>query len=353
MTDSAALGWGADTADASWSPAGEAREAARALLAAVRAGEHAGPVPLAGAHLVGADLSGLDLTQADLTGANLSRADLTGAVLLGARMRDAVLHESKLTDAELTAADLTGANLEDTTGERVGLGGARLAGARLGGARLHHSTLTSADLTDALLTRADLRHSRLREATLAGADLVGADLREADLGGARLPGARLDEADLRGSSLTGVTGFEEASWIGADLRDINFSGAYLLRRFAMDQNFLHEFRGRGRAAEWVYRLWWVTSDCGRSMVRWSVMIVIQVLAFAGLYTLVGVDYGPNATALSPVYFSVVTITTLGFGDVLPTTTSGQCVTMLEVVTGYIMLGGLLSVFSGKMARRSE
>ena len=49
----------------------------------------------------------------------------------------------------------------------------------------------------------------------------------------------------------------------------------------------------------------------------------------------------------------VTLTTLGYGDVLPKTPTAQVLAMLEVVTGYVMLGGLLSIFSSKMARRAD
>ncbi len=54
------------------------------------------------------------------------------------------------------------------------------------------------------------------------------------------------------------------------------------------------------------------------------------------------------------YFSVVTFTTLGFGDVTPKSDSviAQCWIMLEVILGYIMLGGLISIFAEKLARRS-
>jgi len=68
---------------------------------------------------------------------------------------------------------------------------------------------------------------------------------------------------------------------------------------------------------------------------------------------VGVDYGPHPTSLSNLYLSVVTLTTLGFGDVIPETVWGQVVVMIEVITGYIMLGGLLSILSNKMARRAD
>jgi voltage-gated potassium channel Kch len=54
-----------------------------------------------------------------------------------------------------------------------------------------------------------------------------------------------------------------------------------------------------------------------------------------------------------IYFSVVTLTTLGYGDIVPSSTAAQVLCMVEVFMGYVMLGGLLSIFSNKMARRAE
>ena len=141
--------------------------------------------------------------------------------------------------------------------------------------------------------------------------------------------------------------------IGADVREIDFTGAHLCRRFILDQNYLAEFRSKSRANLWLYWTWWLTSDCGRSILRWALCTGVLVMAFAGLYMLVDVDYGPHETVLSPFYFSVVTLTTLGFGDVLPTSIGAQLITMTEVAIGYMALGGLLSIFSNKMARRAE
>jgi hypothetical protein len=53
-----------------------------------------------------------------------------------------------------------------------------------------------------------------------------------------------------------------------------------------------------------------------------------------------------------IYFSVVTFTTLGFGDVTPINTAGEVLLTIEVILGYIMLGGLISIFANKLARRS-
>ena len=56
--------------------------------------------------------------------------------------------------------------------------------------------------------------------------------------------------------------------------------------------------------------------------------------------------------LTPFYYSIVTYTTLGFGDVIPQNKLGQCVVIMEVVAGYLTLGLLVSILANKVARRS-
>ena len=62
-----------------------------------------------------------------------------------------------------------------------------------------------------------------------------------------------------------------------------------------------------------------------------------VALFGGLFYLVEVDYGDHPTFLSPIYYSVVTITTLGYGDVVLT---GQWRTLasIQAANGVIMFG---------------
>jgi len=68
---------------------------------------------------------------------------------------------------------------------------------------------------------------------------------------------------------------------------------------------------------------------------------------------VDIDYGDFETPLSPLYFSVVTLTTLGYGDALPASTAAQVLVMAEVIIGYCMLSGLLSIFATRMGRRAD
>jgi hypothetical protein len=61
---------------------------------------------------------------------------------------------------------------------------------------------------------------------------------------------------------------------------------------------------------------------------------------------------PEWPGLSFIYYSIVTFTTLGFGDIYPKPGWLQFWVALEVILGYIMLGGLISILANKLARRS-
>jgi uncharacterized protein YjbI with pentapeptide repeats len=306
-----------------------------------------------GASLPGADLTGLQLSGADFSGADLSGAKLSGAMLFKATCVGASMVGADLEGTELSGADLSQANLESAKAKKAGLGLAVLRDARLFSADLEEATLTKADLSGVDARCARLNGARIREANLTGSDLTAADLRGADLSLSHLGRAVFNNADLRESRLRAVDSFETAEWIGADIRDINFAGAYRLRRHLVDENYLWEFRKSSKLSAIIYHIWKLTSNCGRSLLQWSAWIVVLILLFAWLYSMVGVDFGPETSWVAPLYYSVVTLTTLGYGDIVPVTSTARIVAMIQVSLGYVMLGGLLSIFANKMARRGE
>lgn len=306
-----------------------------------------------GARLVGADLLGANLEGRDLSDADLSGANLRGANLRGANLSGAILCSADLEGADLSRADLRGADLSECQAREVGLGHADLRDATLFGANLEHACLIEADLSQADLRTSNLSKARLCRANLSRVDCGRADLSAADLDSAIVSGASFVETDLRRSRLRALREFGSASFLRCDVRDVDFSGAYLLRRHIVDENYLDEFRNRSRVNRVVYTLWWLTSDCGRSLTRWGAFTALITMAFAWAYVFVSIDYGSHETWVSPLYFSVVTLTTLGFGDVLPASAPAQLLVMGQVAVGYMMLGGLISIFANKMARRGE
>jgi len=311
------------------------------------------PTDLRGIDLAREDLSGLDLSRCDLSGAHLAQANLGQANLSFCTLQGTVLFEADLTGAELLSADLTGADLNQSVADRAGFGGANLSGALGVSARFEGATFSKATLVDADLRGARLADARMQTADLTDANFAKADLRHVDMQESEVHGADFTDADLRGARLKRISGFERAAWIGTDVRDVDFCGAYLVRRHIMDENYLFEFRQRNRLSAMLYTVWSVTSDCGRSFTRWALCAVAIAVAFGLAYTQVDLDYGDHQTWLSSMYYSVVTLTTLGYGDVLPASVPAQILAVAEVMLGYVVLGGLLSIFANKMSRRAE
>jgi len=299
------------------------------------------------------DLKGLNLTEANFIEADLSGADLSGANLFKADFSKATLVNAILNDAELTGSNLTEANMEAAHAERAGLGMAILKNIRMFNAVLTDATLTKTDLTGADLRHANLCRVRMREALLHNADCTGVDFRGADISLSNVAGAIMNNADLRDTRLGRISGYKEAEWYGVDIRNINFSGAYQLRRFVIDENYLKEFRDVSKLNYMIYRIWSATSDCGRSLLLWFLWTLGIILLFSILFAFCGVDYGKYDNWIGPFYYSVVTITTLGYGDVVPATPVARMIAVCEVSIGYIMLGGLLAIFTTKMARRGD
>ncbi len=325
------------------------------------------------ANLIEANLERANLIEANLENANLERANLREADLTGANFIKANLIWVNLTRANLRGASLRGANLVEANLEKANLVVAKLRGAKLRGANLRGAYLSWANLREANLEKANLVEANLEKANLRGAYLI-----EADFSWASFSGADLSCANLRGANLEGAN-FGRANINKTDLSYVNmekariYSVSYkkepncigvtgyesdtisaLFKKIIKDQNFLSEFKIKNPITYW---LWKITCNCGRSFSLWAFWSVLLAMSFAYIFTYrLGADhfYIPHIPFNfgTMAYYSVVTFTTLGFGDVIPTTQVAAYWVMAEVILGYIMLGGLISIFANKVARQS-
>ncbi len=132
----------------------------------------------------------------------------------------------------------------------------------------------------------------------------------------------------------------------------------IFSRKAKDDLYLLRFQKKHPK---LFYLWWIFADCGRSLWRWATWSLIFAIYFAFNFFLIDYSFTDafkfnspliEKSFLSYVYYSVVTFTTLGFGDITPIVATAQKWVMAEVITGYIMLGGLISILANKLARRS-
>jgi len=298
--------------------------------------------------LSGLDLSGYDLSFANMNLVNLSKANLSYAILHGASLEKSILDE-----CEFIGSDLSHACLNECSAKMAGFGGANLSHASMINADLSESVFSRSTLVLADLRASNLTRVRLSEADLSGAVFTRANLEKSDLKHSNVENTNFELANMQGCRLLGIQNFKAADWIGTDIRGLDLRGAYLVRRYIADENYLFEFQSQSRLNKITYWIWWVTSDCGRSLFRWLVWLVGATLLFASIYTVVDINYGANKTWFSSIYFSFVTLTTLGYGDAVPASLAGQIFVTLQAITGYMGLGGLLSILGNKMARRAE
>ena len=308
---------------------------------------------LRGITLINEDLSHLDLSGYDFSYANLSRSNLIGTSFSYAVFHRSSLEQTVLDECEFIGADLTFANLNECSAKQSGFGGSDLSHASMINADLNDATLSKSVLVHADLRAANLKDARLSEADLTHAIFTRAKLVNSDLKHSNVINTNFELADMQGTRLLSIKNFKKAKWIGADIRGLDLRGAYLVRRYIADENYLFEFKMTSPFHKVLYYLWWASSDCGRSLFRWFVWLFCATLFFAAVYTQVDIDYGEHITWFSPIYFSFVTLTTLGYGDAVPSSFAGQLFVTLQAITGYMGLGGLLSILGNKMARRAE
>jgi uncharacterized protein YjbI with pentapeptide repeats len=324
------------------------------------------------ADLTGMSLDGVNFNDALLNGANLSCTSMDHAQLVRATLNDADLTDAKLKNANLTRANLTKANLAFANLEDVMLPYARLVEANLSAANL-----AQAHAEDACFHSANLSYASLKKAVLSCSDFRHASLIEADLTGANISSLNLESANVS------LVKYDQATFLKT-LRESRYRlGAFWKRRFdfilgttirckgthaaacfgsqrfklfLQDQDYLEEMMSTKGGTFWCF-IWWVFADCGRSLMRWAGWSVLIALAFGIIYWLMGPNffrmYHLEFSFLNLLYYSIVTFTTLGFGDIAPITTTAAFVVSLEVILGYVMLGGLISIFSGKLSRRSS
>lgn len=308
---------------------------------------------LRGITIYNEDLSGLDLSEYDFSYANLNGSIFARANFSMSKFHHATLEKTDLDHCEFMGADLTYAVLNECSARQGGFGGADLSYAGMINSNLSEATLSHSKFIHCDARAANLSKARLSQSDLSYAVFTRANLLECDLKDSDVKHTNFELADMRGARLMSVKNFETSNWVRVDIRDIDLRGAYLVRRFIADENYLYEFRTRSKLNLYVYHIWKLTSDCGRSLTRFSACILVITLFFATLYGVVDINFGDNKTWFSSIYFSIVTLTTLGYGDVLPNSLAGQMIVTLHALVGFTGLGGMLSILGNKLARRAD
>ena len=229
-------------------------------------------------------------------------------------------------------------------------------------APLRDAPLEKAAFTFAHLEKADLLGGQLKNAYFGGTHLEEACLNFANIEGTRFIGTHIENTEFKYAICDGSTQIincfmnKKSDLRGVALDNIQWSpglkqlAEYNNRRL----NWIDWYKAHP-ALKWPFKAFWYFSDYGRSgtqVMKWfcyfSVLFAWAYFCWPemtqGLY-----HEGMPAYIIvfRAVYFSVVTMTTLGFGDIHanPLNFWGHILLMIQVILGYVILGALVTRLS--------
>lgn len=112
----------------------------------------------------------------------------------------------------------------------------------------------------------------------------------------------------------------------------------------------HHFRAE-YGHYFLYKFLEASSDYGTSFLRWGVTSIVFIGLFALTFALLDL-FGNVALKVGHwydfIYFSTTTFTTLGYGDIVPTSFIGKVIANIEAFTGFVMLGTFIGLIQKKL-----
>lgn len=361
---------------------------------------------LADVDLWNADLADADFRNADLADAYLVNADLTGVFLQEADLSNAYLQNVDLIGAFLEDADLAGADLQDAD-----LADAYLWDTDLADATLRYADLTDTDLIGVTARRTNLENARLDESDLENANLGLAALHDAQIRDVPInegttfadDHSNIGPYERRADWITEIYHRDDGPWwvrwLPAPLRMVRNRRhtepeplSKAVRTYREIQRLLRENSMPARAPAFYVRekharrkqalaeqnrLRWLRLSAARWVTLygespWRVAFTSLgiILLFGVLYPLLGgvtVETAaptheflqplagvslpqPIETLLMNLYFSAVTFTTLGYGDIQPASPGSQALAAAESLVGAAMIALLVALLGRRLMR---
>lgn len=79
------------------------------------------------------------------------------------------------------------------------------------------------------------------------------------------------------------------------------------------------------------------------------MLLLVTIFGSVLYVVEGPEHGFTSIPLS-IYWAVVTLTTVGYGDISPKTAVGQTIASMVMITGYSIIAVPTGIFTSELAK---
>ena len=307
--------------------------------------------------LFGANFRGANLPteKGALSGRRFPRSDFSGVDLAGRDFSEADLGGADLSETDLREADFSGANLQN---------------ANLTDANARGATFEDANLENSQLTRTNLRNASIENAALYEVSFSDTWInRSTDLG--NLCRYEAEEQAIERDERT-IRHHEASAWTYRALQQLCAENALPTdnRRFYVREKEArrklawetHEYSSAIKAelSRWVM-------EHGSDPWRVVGVSAVIILLYGALYPLVGgikdtatgnvigffsADVPTDAPVwyftgpfLKGIYFSVVTFTTLGYGDIQPLGRWARFLATTEAVMGSVLLAMLVFVLS--------
>lgn len=210
------------------------------------------------------------------------------------------------------------------------------------------SEFIGANFFNSKILYSNLSNAILDDCNFEGCNLTMASFKNSSLEYANFKNVWLTDVVFTNANLGYVSYNNKTDFQNVDVNSFQGSSNPLFINFLQRKHYLKNFKHKNKI---TYYIWWLISDCGQSFFRWFLWSLAICLlcgyiysSFPSSFTIVNER---KNTGFTFYYYSVVTFTTLGFGDVVPVNLLGEIIVSMEVILGYIMLGGLISIFSDK------
>ena len=221
---------------------------------------------------------------------------------------------------------------------------------------LSYSHFSGAHFISSVFTNAEILYSEFSDTVLDDCDFSGTNLNMTDFIHCRLENANfrdawINEVSFEDSDLGYVKFNRGTDFANIDLSKVRGSSNPLFVSFIRRKHYLKHFKEQGLRNKILYYVWLVISDCGQSLFRWSAVSLLICILFGILYSTFASSFfisnNRHPDGFTFYYYSVVTFTTLGFGDIVPKDLWAEIAVTAQVIMGYVMLGGLISIFATK------
>lgn len=306
---------------------------------------------------------------------NLTEADFSNREFKGCNFSSPKKSLLMLEGANFTNSNLYGMRFDNTSMQRSNFSGAFMDNCCFVRTNLSDANFENSIIKSCKFPLANLINSNFKNVKIEQSNLYEADFTQSNLTGTHFRGFGRDhpsvlsrgESDFKvysmnmcgtlllGAKMDNETYFSDCYFsIETDFRTIYFEdGNYAtglkqtLKYCNRKHNWEDWYKERNPLLGAILKIFWFSSNYGYSMKRIVSISISTIIFFSFLYLFLSSSiHGLESREfIKALYFSTVTLTTVGYGDMYPINSFAQCVVMTQIIMGYFFLGSLITVLS--------